>query len=308
MAYSSEMLLSVLIPVYHYEPAALLRQLAGEISSLSAAAVEVLVYDDSAESGAFNWHESALQSYTWLHVFKDAVNLGRSGARNFLLEKAKGEFVWFLDGDVTLSPGTLPLYLNALKQESAVYCSGISVPENAPNNFRNRYSRHAEVKTADQRNRAPYRSFTAANFAMPRLFADKVKFPHNHRGYGHEDTHFGLQLLNLRLPVRHLDAPVWHAATDSDVLFVQKCKEATENLARLFVHDPLFERYRREIRLLWIWEISRNLGLVFFITPFLTLLEARLKSGESSLWLLNVYKLGCFERAYLRELAAKRRS
>lgn len=302
------MLLSVLIPVYRHHPASLLQQLADEIATLALADVEVLVYDDSAESEAFDWHESALKSHSWLMIYNGSENLGRSQARNFLIQKAKGEFIWFLDGDVTLSSGTLQTYLLALREEAAVYCSGISVAENAPDNFRNRYSRQAEVKTATQRNSAPYRSFTAANFAMPRHFAERVNFPKDHRGYGHEDTHFGLQLLSHRLPVRHLDAPVWHLATDSDVVFVQKSKEATENLARLFVNDPLFERYWREIKLLRIWEMSRNLGLVFFITPFLPLIESLLTSGKASIWLLNFYKLGCFERAYLRELAAKRRS
>jgi len=305
---SSEMLLSVLIPVYRHHPAALLEQLAVEISTFAQAEVEVLVYDDSAASDAFHWHAAALSTYSWLKIYTHSVNLGRSEARNVLLSKANGAFVWFLDGDVTLSAGTLPIYLTALQQEAAVHCSGIAVPESAPNNFRNSYSRKAEVKTAAERNRAPYRSFSAANFAMPKHFAQTVKFPVTHRGYGHEDTHFGLQLLNQRLPLRHLDAPVWHAATDSDAVFVEKSKEATENLARLFVHDPLFERYWREIRLLRIWELSRNLGFVFFITPFLSLIESRLKKGQAPIWLLNVYKLGCFERAYLSELAAKRRS
>lgn len=302
------MLLSVLIPVYRHQPAVLLQQLAAEIEAMPKGEVEVLVYDDSADTEAFHWHASWLRTCSWLKIFSDARNLGRSKSRNFLLDAAQGEYVWFLDGDVTLSTGTLSRYLSALVHEAAVYCSGIDIPTDAANNFRNRYSKRAEVKSADVRNRAPYRSFTAANFAMPRSFAEKVRFPADHEGYGHEDTHFGLQLMANALRVKHFDAPVWHAASDSDAEFVRKSREAAANLARLFVHDGLFERYWREIRLLRMWDMARNLGLMLFITPFLSLIEAKLVRGNASVWLLNVYKLGCFERAYVRELAAKRRS
>lgn len=302
-----KMLLSVCIAVYRHEPAVLLQQLAQQIEAY-AGKVEVLVYDDSADSAAFYWHQTALAQYAWLQILTHTENWGRSRVRNQLLSRAEGEYVWFLDGDVTLPDVLLQTYLNRLQTYPAVYCSGLAVPADAPDNFRNFYSRKVEVKAADLRNKQPYRSFTAANFAMPRDFGKQVAFPANHAGYGHEDTHFGLQLLEATLPVRHFDLPVLHAATDNDAVFVAKTKEATENLAKLLVNDPLFERNRQHLKLIRAWEFARNLGLVFLLMPFASLYEKALRSGKRSLLMLNLFKLVVFERAYSYALAAKRRS
>lgn len=301
------MLLSVCIAVYRHEPALLLQQLSVQIEAY-AGKVEVLIYDDSADAAAFYWHATASAQYPWLQILSHAKNQGRSRVRNELLSSAKGKYVWFLDGDVTLPEGLLQAYVNSLEEQPAVHCSGLAVPADAPDNFRNFYSRKVEVKAADQRNKQPYRSFTAANFAMPRDFGAQVAFPANHAGYGHEDTHFGLQLLEAQLPIRHFDLPVLHAATDSDAAFVAKTKEATENLAKLFVNDPLFERNRQHLKLIRGWEFARNLGLVFLLMPFVQWYEKALRSGKRSLLMLNLYKLVVFEKAYLYALAAKRRS
>lgn len=301
------MLLSVCIAVYRHEPALLLQQLAQQLEAY-AGRVEVLVYDDSADAAAFYWHQAAQAQYSWLQVLTHTKNRGRSRVRNQLLSSAKGKYVWFLDGDVTLPDGLLQAYVIRSEGKPAVYCSGLAVPADAPDNFRNFYSRKVEVKAADQRNKQPYRSFTAANFAMPRHFGAQVAFPANHAGYGHEDTHFGLQLLEAQLPIHHFDLPVLHAATDSDAAFVAKTKEATENLAKLFVNDPLFERNRQHLKLIRGWEFARNLGLVFLLMPFAKWYEKAFQSGKRSLLMLNLYKLVVFEKAYLYALAAKRRS
>lgn len=301
------MLLSVCIAVYRHEPALLLQQLSQQIEAY-AGKVEVVVYDDSADAAAFYWHQAAQVQYSWLQVLTHTENRGRSRVRNQLLASAKGDYVWFLDGDVTLPEGLLQAYVNRLEEQPAVYCSGLAVPADAPDNFRNFYCRNIEVKAANLRNAKPYRSFTAANFAMPRHFGAKVAFPANHAGYGHEDTHFGLQLMEAQLPIRHFDLPVLHAATDSDAAFVAKAKEATENLAKLFVNDPLFERNRQHLKLIRGWEFARNLGLLFLLMPFAKLFEKVLQSGKRSLLMLNLYKLVVFEKAYFNALAVKRRS
>lgn len=301
------MLLSVLIAVYQHEPAVLLEQLHEQLAAYQGQ-VEVLVFDDSAIPLAYAWHESYSSKYPWLKIYHHTQNLGRSRARNRLLSLAQGQFVWMLDGDVTLPQGLLKDYVEHLQSAEGVYCSGIAVPESAPDNFRNYYSRKAEVKSAIERNKQPYRSFTAANFAMPRHFVTKVGFPEGHEGYGHEDTHFGLQLLEVPYPVKHFDLPVAHAADDSDAIFIAKTREATLNLAKLFVNDPLFKRHQRYLKLIRSWELARNIGLVFFVVPWVKRLENRLSSGKRSLFWLNIYKLGLFEKAYMVELAAKTRS
>ncbi len=293
------MLLSVLIPVYKQHPARLLHDLVAQIQFFLPGEVEVLVGDDSADAAESAWHtQYPPLDFPWLHIYRHPHNLGRSKGRNFLIEQAKGRYIWFLDGDVTIQPGLLQAYVQQLTQFPAVWCSGIGCPDDAPDNLRNWYTRNVETRTADERNKAPYRSFSAANFAMPRQWAEKVRFPAAHQGYGHEDTHFGLQLLSVGIAVHHFDLPVWHGSNESDAQYLVKIKESTANLARLYRTEKLFQKHRNELRLIRSWEPLQLLGMAFFISLLSPLFEKQLLQGKRSLRLLQLYKLGCFDRYF----------
>lgn len=293
------MLLSVLIPVYKHHPARLLQELETQLADLGDGAVEVLVGDDSADEQASNWHNNYSPStHAWLRIYRHTQNLGRSKARNFLLERASGRYLWFLDGDVTLPGGLLAAYFEKLSETPAVWCSGIACPNDAVDNLRNWYTRQIETKGAAERNKAPYRSFSAANFAMPLAFAEKVKFPENHGGYGHEDTHFGLQLLEAGFQVHHFDRPVWHASDESDKVYLEKVRDSVANLALLYHTERLFQKHRGEIKLIRIWEPLSAVGFAFFASMLTPLFERQLLKGKRSLRLLNFYKLGWFDRYF----------
>lgn len=293
------MLLSVLIPVYKHHPALLLQSLATQLADLGVSEVEVLVGDDSADEAASSWHQGyASSTHPWLRLFRHPNNLGRSKARNFLMQQASGRFFWFLDGDVTLPAGLLATYLEKLQQLPAVWCSGIACEADAPDNLRNWYTRQVESKGAAERNKAPYRSFSAANFAMPAAFANQVKFPENHSGYGHEDTHFGLQLRERGLEVKHFDLPVWHVSDESDRAYLEKVRESVANLAQLYHTERLFQKHRNEIKLIRIWEPLSALGMTFFASMLTPYFERQLLHGKRSMRLLHLYKLGCFDRYF----------
>lgn len=293
------MLLSVLIPVYQHHPAALLQSLGKQLQTRAVADVEVLIGDDSVDEHASSWHQAySPASHPWLRIFKHPHNLGRSKGRNFLMEQAKGRFLWFLDGDVTLPDGLLAAYLEKLNVSQVVWCSGIACPKGANQNLRNWYTELIETKGAAERNKAPYRSFSAANFAMPAAFAQKVNFPENHTGYGHEDTHFGLQLLEAGYAVKHFDLAVFHASDESDKAYLTKVKESVANLAHLYRTEPLFQQHRSEIKLIRAWEPLSALGIAFFVSLLTPLFEQQLLRGKRSLRLLNLYKLGWFDRFF----------
>ncbi len=293
------MLLSVLIPVYQHHPAALLETLAKQLKTQAAGEVEVLIGDDSADEAFLSWHQAySASTHPWLRIYKYPQNLGRSKSRNFLIEKASGQYVWFLDGDVTLPDGLLTAYLEKLNDTQAVWCSGIACPQGATNNLRNWYTNQVETKEAVERNKAPYRSFSAANFAMPTAFAENVKFPESHSGYGHEDTHFGLQLLEAGYKVKHFDLAVWHASEESDQTYLAKVKDAVANLALLYRTDRLFQKHRSEIKLIRSWEPFSALGITFFVSLLTPIFEKQLLQGKRSLRVLNLYKLGWFDRFF----------
>ncbi len=292
------MLLSVLIPVYRQHPEALLQELQSQIKRVQLSA-EVLVLDDSAEVTFFGWHNgySAKQG---IRILSFPENLGRSAARNRLMDEAQGAFLLFLDGDMQLPADFLEKLLPHLKEDQLV-CGGIASDATANKGLRARYSRKVEEKSAETRQQHPYRSFTAANFAMPVAWKAIHRFPEPHVGYGHEDTHFGLQLQAAEQKILHIDCPALHTGFDSDEVFVNKSREAVKNLVRLYHQDPLFQKYGGEIRLIRSWRVAQATGLLFFLTPFLAWMEGYLIAGKGSLKLFSLYKLALFEFYFRRK-------
>jgi glycosyltransferase involved in cell wall biosynthesis len=292
------MLLSVLIPVYRQHPHALLEALQTQIAE-TGVDTEVLVLDDSAEAAAFSWHGDYAGRQA-LRILSFKENLGRSAARNRLMDEAKGDFLLFLDGDMQL-PGAFMATIVPLLQKDVLLCGGIASVADGNSSLRARYSRKVEEKLAITRNQHPYRSFTAANFCMPASWKAKHRFPEPHAGYGHEDTHFGLQLLEAKRKVLHVDCAALHTGFDADEVFVSKSREAVKNLVRLYHHDPLFQKHAGEIRLVRSWQLAQTTGLVFFLTLFLAWMEDYLKAGKGSLKLFSVYKLALFEFYFRRK-------
>lgn len=292
------MLLSVLIPVYRQHPQALLAALQTQIAE-TGVAVEVLVLDDSAEAAAFGWHADYASSQL-IRILSFTENLGRSAARNRLMDEAKGDFLLFLDGDMQFPEAFLSTMLPLLKAD-VLLCGGIASIADGNSSLRARYSRKVEEKSAILRNQHPYRSFSAANFCMPASWKTQHRFPVPHTGYGHEDTHFGLQLLEAKRKVLHIDCAALHTGFDADEVFVAKSREAVKNLVRLYHHDPLFQKYESEIRLIRSWQLAQSTGIVFFLTLFLAWMEGYLKAGKGSLKLFSLYKLTLFEFYFRRK-------
>ncbi len=84
----------------------LLRSLDQEIAAAPGTPTRALVVDDATPEA--NDELQRLESrYAWLHVVHSATNQGPATARNQGAQRAKSEWIWFLDSDVCLEPGAL---------------------------------------------------------------------------------------------------------------------------------------------------------------------------------------------------------
>ena len=90
-------LISVLIPTYKPNPA-FLREAIDSILAQTEPDFELLLFDDSPSDPVVR---EVVESYTdpRIRFIDDGVNRGISGARNRLLEEARGEFVAIMDHD-----------------------------------------------------------------------------------------------------------------------------------------------------------------------------------------------------------------
>lgn len=308
--------LSVLIPVWRTRPIDLLNALWEQARGLSFP-IEVWVCDDSADPNYFEWH-NLFHGHPGIRILTFSENLGRSRARNTLLKHASGIWVLWLDGDLEIPPDFLKEYQEIIKDEIAhsgdwgpVVCGGFRVDPTgtvldkqmgfwlaATDRLRYRYALKVEGAPASVRRKSPYRWIRAAHCLMPARAAQRLSFPEFLEGYGHEDTHWALQIKSLCMDVRHIDHPVEHRGIDTDAVFLEKSRQAAANLARLWRYDPLFSRYGREISMIRAHDLLQSTGLMFFLSLCAPWLERRLRrSFPISLITFAWVKLIWFDQA-----------
>ena len=105
--------LSILIPAYNSErwlPRCLI-----SILSQIKDEVEVIIVDDGSTDRTLQCAREFAEKWSCIEVFTKK-NEGVGAARNFLLDKARGEFIWFVDSDDYIVEGCLSLLLNELSE------------------------------------------------------------------------------------------------------------------------------------------------------------------------------------------------
>ena len=105
--------LSILIPAYNSErwlPRCLI-----SILSQIKDEVEVIIVDDGSTDKTLQYAREFAEKWSCIEVFTKK-NEGVGAARNFLLDKARGEFIWFVDSDDYIVEGCLSLLLKELSE------------------------------------------------------------------------------------------------------------------------------------------------------------------------------------------------
>ena len=105
--------LSILIPAYNSERW-LPRCLTSILSQIKDG-VEVIIVDDGSMDKTLQCAREFAEKWSCIEVFTKK-NEGVGAARNFLLDKARGEFIWFVDSDDYIVEGCLSLLLKELSE------------------------------------------------------------------------------------------------------------------------------------------------------------------------------------------------
>lgn len=100
--------LSILVPVYNVAPFvgecldSICAQLAGR------ADVEVILLDDRSTDGSADLCQSFIAGCPAdIRLLRHAENSGPSAARNSMLDVARGDYIWFIDADDKILPGSI---------------------------------------------------------------------------------------------------------------------------------------------------------------------------------------------------------
>jgi hypothetical protein len=287
-------MLSVLIPVYNFDVVPLVTDLARQCT-LCNISFEIICLDDASDE-LFQVRNAALKKQENVVYNQLTTNIGRSKIRNQLAEKAKFDNLLFLDCDSkTNDSNFIANYIAKIDGESVIYGGrnyDTKSPENSAENFRWWYGVNRETISSDERKKASYNHFMTNNFCIPKAIYQQIKLDETLKGYGHEDTLFGIELKQKRIPIIHINNPLCHIGLEDFETFIRKTEEGIMNLNKLMSQHKIDD----SIKLIKWYLIFQKMGLKGIILSYYqknkTDILKKLQKEKANLRWFDFYKLG----------------
>lgn len=291
-------MISILIPTYNYIAHPLAESLSRQAKEQNIPC-EIIVADDASTRNECKQKNRLINSLPHCTYIELEKNIGRASIRNLLADKAKGEWLLFLDCDgMPLDDLFLKRYGQAIANhtEADIICGGIIHPKELPASnmsLRYTYEKAAEKHhTATKRNERPYSSFRTFNFMIRRKAFLQVKFDESFRHYGYEDVLFGIQLKESGFRIAHIDNPLENKDIETNEIFLRKTEEALRTLAE---HA---DKLGDSVHLHHLYLRLQRIGLLPIVRKlfqwFAPTLQRNLLSNTPNLPYFAFYKLGYY--------------
>lgn len=291
-------MISICIPVYNHDIRDLAFQL-GEQAGRADFPVEILIYDDCSGDKFRELNRRTALNDKVRYVEMEE-NKGRSAIRNILGKNAAYPWLLFIDSDsLADSRNFLSKYKDATT-EGTVICGGTKYHDTPPSDpnclLRWVYGKKREQKPASLRNSGNKYAITSNNFMISKEIFLQCPFRETIRGYGHEDTVLGIDLVRNGHKIVHIDNPVLHEGLETSAEYLEKSKAALDNLLHIAGHILTDVRFQEEIRLLKLRNQLRKTGLLgaagWCFRTFESLLRKNLTGKHPSLFLFDLYRTG----------------
>ncbi|MGO4905939.1 glycosyltransferase [Flavobacterium sp. W20_MBD1_R3] len=295
-------MLSILVPTYNYNVYPLAVELHKQCLECNID-FEILCQDDASHSPLNVFNEKInLLSHASFVALKQ--NIAHRENRNSLAEKAKFEYLLFVDGDSNiLSFDYIKNYLSNLCDFDVIYGGRIH-PDRCPSDnqkLRWKYGRLIEDKTAEKRKIKPYHSLLFNNTIIKKNCFNSIKFDKTIKKYGHDDTQLSFQLSKLKSKINHIENPVEHGSIDTNLEYFNKTKESLENLITLHSEAKVDVEFVRMLKLYHFLQVTKS---TFIISKthavFKKLLFKNLTGKNPNILVYNLFRVG-----YLCSIALK---
>lgn len=230
--------LSVLIPVYNRDCTQLVRALLRQAIGIEGLRFELLVADDGSTQEKLKAVNRVMNQWQGCRVIERSENAGRAMIRNFLAQEAKGEYLLFLDSNVSLLHDDFLLRYVEQAGEADVVVGGYELTPAAGSevngNLRYRYELSCSAANrAEERAKRPYMAFVSKNFMIRRSVMLQCPFDERIQRYGYEDVLLGKRLQQIEAKVKYMDNPVGFSTFENNATFLRKTEDALLNLVTL---------------------------------------------------------------------------
>lgn len=293
-------MLSICIPQYNFDISQLIKSLSTQIKHLNNN-IEIIIIDDfSKYKFPFEQQPDIDIKYILL-----TENIGRARIRNLFIEMAKYEYLLFLDCDsLIIKDDFLKKYINEITNKNIyVICGGRVYPDMLSNKLKKLrwvYGNKIESKTALQRKVFPYQSFMTNNFLIHKSVLKANPFFELLTRYGHEDTLLGIELMQKKIEILHIENPVLNGDIETNSQFLLKTNDSIKNLVLILENYSNPELLIENVKLIRVYRTIQQKGfgsLLKSSTILIPFLKFILISLFQNVKLFNFYKLLLFEES-----------
>ena len=294
-------MISVLIPIYNYCVVDLVREAHKQLVD-SNLIFEILCLEDGSDED-FIKKNSAVKNLSNTALIVSKTNNGRIKSRKILSEKAKYDWLLFLDADVM--PKSNRFILNYLESPyekyDAVY-GGFAYHDTQPEQqftLRWKYGRSYEEVDAEVRNKKPYKVVISANFLVRKSTYTSISSKINFDTYG-TDIVLGVFLKEYAVKVFHINNEVYHLGIEDNLSFLHKKEQAADILIKM-IKDKKIKQHDNAMLSLFI--ILRRYGLHYLFMMLFKIFRSTMKrnlNGEKPIMaILQLYRISYMCYSYI---------
>ncbi|TYB74520.1 glycosyltransferase family 2 protein [Bizionia gelidisalsuginis] len=289
-------MISILIPTYNYKITELVNSIHKQLE-LTNVPFEIIVLEDGSTQP--NVEISPLD-YTSILRFKE--NKGRVKARQVLAQKAKFDWLLFLDADVLPKNSTFIVnYLECLPKDYDAVFGGFyyyNTPPETSLMLRWKYGKTKEQVPAIIRNKTPFKIIISANCLIKKEVFTKINTAMNQKkGYGY-DNFFGALLKENNCKVLHLDNEVYHLGIEESTQYLNKNEHAALTLLKLKNAGNIVTHDNDLLKLFIKIEANNLIGVGrWFYKLFGASMKKQLIGNNPNITILQVYRISymCFK-------------
>lgn len=293
--------LSILLPSYNNDCRPLITALHSQAEALgdNLSSYEIVVYDDcSTDTAKAEANRSLCDNLEHCRFVRGNHNVGRSAARNRLVELAQHEWLVFIDSDLSPLPADfLAVYAEAdsLGAEAVVGGLKIHAPTDTEPRSCLRYLyelRATQNHPLTWRQANPYAAFHVSNILIRRDVMKAHPFDETITRYGYEDVLLGRALKDDGIRVVHADNPVEFSRFDDNAHFLLKTEEGLQTLHDMREALRGYSGVQTLVERLSRLGLAPLLRLAFRITR--GMLRRNLTGRKPSLTAFSVYRIGYY--------------
>jgi glycosyltransferase involved in cell wall biosynthesis len=289
--------LSILIPVYEYNPTKLIKDLIQQSLQIEIP-LEIILIDDASNIDFFSNWATPFQDYTTIQITRLNQNIGRAAIRNNLIQKASFDWLLFLDADtIPCTQNYLASFIPFLSANYSCLCGGTAYRKEQPEASRRlrwEYGKAREEITSTIRNQNTFGTFTLNNLLIRKEVVLQFPLDNAIQKYGHEDTLLGMNLAANNIKMLHIDNFVYHEGLDTNEVFLVKVKQSIETLVELYIQGKLPAETKLIKLHTRLTKLKVNGIVTFFIKLFLPIIEKNLRRSTPSIFYMDLLKLWYF--------------